>query len=619
MADKQLSPNDWRLVAEWVRSEKERRKGAPRRKELELIWQEIDRQVAMVPLTKSLQSGQKEDWLPDLELPLQFNTLEVNAADARRLKFPRGTEWFTVSSDLTDEYLKRFEQRRDKFPMIGGKPIPMKLDQETANVLVKAVMDHNHRQYDFRAKVDLFDVECLKYGTGVLRTKEVITHKFFNDFRGTTAQSARGPAVVPVSIKNVYLDDTPLAVMHEGITLSPGHIRCYYKKLKDVQNAIVTGGPERGWRQKAVSKLEPEKGQDEKAEHVELIEFEGDLVVPRGTGKPIFLPASIVTVAAGRNACEVVRFLTNDYPFSSYDIGHYTRDDLDSPYGTCPLIKGQPIQEAATDSLNRLLTAGALAAQPPCFYDNQDPQLTARGGPQIFPGAVSSTDSPDAVKFMDSPDVAALLQVYLGLLKQYEDLTAVNDPRRGGATKSHQSAYAVDLENSRGLARVDDFVQGQEAGPITSILYKEFEITKRCLAKGQDVQVDAGGIEGWVKVAAADLPDKVAFAVHGSAGVLNERQKAEAFTLATNQAIQIAGAAATLGLPVQLDFQRMIQEGYKRVGINNSAEWVGVTTKQAPTVPGAVSEGAAGAAPVSGPVAGVPANTLTDVQTALGA
>jgi hypothetical protein len=616
---KGLSPNDWVLVAHWIRDEKERRKGAKKRKELELIWEEIDRQVAMEPRARIIQSGQREDWLPDLELPLQFNTLEVNAADARRLKFPRGSEWYSVSADLSDEYMKRFQERREKFPMIGGKPVPMKLDQETANVLVKATMDHYHRQYDFRAMIDLFDVECLKYGTGILRTKEVITHKFFNDFRGTTALSTRGPAVVPCSIKNVYLDDTPLAVMHEGITMAPGHIRCLYKKLKDVQNAIATGGPERGWRQEAVKKLEPEKGKNENDEFVELLEFEGDLVVPRGRGKPIFLPAVILTVAAGKNACEVVRFRESDYPFCSYAIGHYFREDLDSPYGTSPLIKGQPIQEAATAALNDLMTAGALGARPPCFYDRNDPTLAAAGGPAIFPGSSTGTDSPDAVDFMENPDVAALLQVYVGLTKQYEDLTAVNDPRRGGATKSHQSAYAVDLENSRGLARIDDFVQGQEVGPITSVLYKEYEIVKRCLTKGQDIQVDAGGIEGWVKVASADLPDKVAFVVTGSAGVINQRQQAENFAAATNMAIQIIGTAAQLGLPIQVDWPRLVQEIYKRAGINNSAEYVGITTQQAPTTPSPEAGGAAAGPGIQGPVTGVPTNDLTNIQSALGA
>lgn len=603
-----LPKNDWILIAHWIRGEKERRELAPKRVELQKIWNEIDRQVAMIPRAREMLSGQRQDWIPNTELPLQFNTLEVNCADARRLKFPRGTEWFSCSSDMSEEYLARWTKRRESIPLFGtllGAPM---LDQETANTFPKVVLDHYHRLYDFRSMIDLFDVECIKYGTGVLRVKEVQMHKFFNDFRGTQQQTMKGPAVVPCSIKNVFLDDTPMAVMHEGITMSPGHIRCTFKHYKDVQNSIATGGPERGWRKEVIRRLEPEKGKDEKKEHIELIEFEGDLVVPRSSGAPIFLPGVIVTVAAGRNATEVVRFQEQGYPFPSYIVGTYMRDSLDSPYGTSPLIKGQPIAEAASDAANRLLTAAALAAQPPGWYDANDPRLTGKGGPLIFPGSMTPTDSPDAIEFMEAPDVQKLLQVYLAFLKQYEDLTAVNDPRRGGPVKSHTTATAADLEQTRGLSRTDDFVQGQEQGPITSLLYREYEIAKRCMSKPVPVQVDAGGIEGWVRVAAADLPDDVAFRVHGSAGVLDERTQFENFMQGTNASLQLVGIAMQLGIQIPIDFNALVLETYKRAGINNAGTFIGANSSSA------------GVAPAPAPVdAGVPANDLTDVaQIGLG-
>ena len=613
-----LPANDWSLISHWILGEKERRAGNPRRRDLERVWKEIDRQVAMVPLARVPQPGsRRNDWLPNTELPLQYNALEVNTADARRLKFPRGSEWYAASADISPEYEERFARRREKFPLVGGVSAPMKMNQETANTLVKATLDHFHKLYDFRSNIDLFDVECLKYGTADLRVKEVLTPKFFNDFRGTKLETARGPAVVPVSIKSVYLDDTPMAVMQEGITLSAGHIRCVWKRMWDVKNAIRTGGPERGWRKEAIARMEPEKSQDDKAQHVELIEFEGDLVVPRsGSRDPIFLPGVIVSVAAGgKNPPEVVRYLENDYPFPSHTIGYYMRDSLDSPYGTSPLIKGQPLQEAATAILNDLLAAASLAAGPPCFYDASDPRLTAQGGPNIFPRAFNPVESPEAVKFMERPDIAPLFQAYLGIVKQYEDLTAVNDPRRGGAMRSHTTATAMDIEQSRGLARTDDFVQGQLYGPMTSILYKQYEIIKRVLKTPQPIQADSGGIEGWIYVAAEDLPDNVCFAVHGAAGLLNERQGLENFMAASNFAIQIMTVAAQLSQPVPTDFQRMILEGFHRAGINNAGNYIG---PRAAAATQNVSNGAAGGPSVPGAAAGVPANTLTDVSRAFG-
>lgn len=583
---------------------------------LEKYWKEIDRQVAMIPLPREPQPDSKaEDWLPNTELPLQFNTLEVNCADARRLKFPRGSEWFSVSADISKEYEDRFAKRRESIPIIAGVTAPMELNQETANTLAKSAIDHYHRLYDFRANIDLFDVECLKYGTGILRVKEVSTPKFFNDFRGTRVNSLRGPACVPVSIKTVYLDDTPAMVMMEGITMAPGQIRVLFKKLWDVKNAIRKGGAERGWRQEAVDLLIAAKNRTDLNQDVELIEFEGDLVVPRDSGGPIFLPGVIVTVAqCSKNPPEVVRYLENDYPFSSYTVGHYMRDALDSPYGTSPLIKGQPLQEAATALLNDIMAAAALAGIPPCFYDKNDPGLTAQGGPRLFPRAMNAVDSPEAVQFMDRPDIVPLVNAYLAIVKQYEDLTAVNDPRRGGGMKSHTTATAMDLDQSRGLARTDDFVQGQLYGPIPSLLYKEYEIVKRVMKTAQQIAIDAGGIEGWASVAAADLPDDVAFMVFGAAGLLNERQGLENFMAATNATLQMIPVSAQLGQPISIDFTRLAQEIYRRANVTNSGTFIG--TKAAagaqPVPPG--TEG--GPAP-SGAAAGIPTNTLTDVARAL--
>lgn len=603
---KGLSANDWSSIAHWIMSEKERRANDPRRKTLEKIWCEIDRQLAMEPMAKQILSGQKEDWFPDIELPLQFDCLEVNAADVRRLIFPRGPEWYSVSADMSDDYLERFQKRRESVPMIGDTPAQMKMDQDTANTIVKATVDHFHRLYDFRSKVDLFVLEAIKYGTSVTRVREVALHKFHHDFRGTKTNKLTGPALVPCSIKSVWLDDTPLAVMHEGLSVSPGQIRGGWRKLRDVQNAISIGGPERGWRQASLKKIEAVESKDQHEGCVEYLEFEGDLIVPRGRGESIFLPNVEVTIAVGKGGPEVIRFRTNDFAFSSYLVGTYMRDDLASPYGTSPLMKGQPLQEAATLCMNDLLGAAALSARPPMFYDRNDSELVSRGGPDYYPGAQTPTDSPDAVERMESPDVGALVNAYAGVLKQYEDLTAVNDPRRGGATKSHTTAYANDMEQTRGLSRTDDFVQGLEHGPLTSMLYMEFEIIKSAMKKQESIQVDQGGIEGWCKVASADLPDQCAFRVHGSAGVLNERQQAEQFAAATNITLQLAAIAAQFGQPFAVQFGDIALEAFRRAGINNGAKFVGPTA-------GGNASAAPPAAAVPQAAAGVPANDLTDL------
>ena len=93
---KEFDQADWLLIAEFIKNEKERRAQHPKRKEKERIWKEVDRQIRMEPLPRVTPpgAGQRADWYPELELPLQAQTLEVVQADSRRLRFPRGTAWY---------------------------------------------------------------------------------------------------------------------------------------------------------------------------------------------------------------------------------------------------------------------------------------------------------------------------------------------------------------------------------------------------------------------------------------------------------------------------------------------------------------------------------------------
>jgi hypothetical protein len=168
-----------------------------------------------------------------------------------------------------------------------------------------------------------------------------------------------------------------------------------------------------------------------------------------------------------------------------------------------------------------------------------------------------------------------LLNSYLALLKQYEDLTGANDPRRGAPIKSHTTRGGAELEASRGIARTDDFVTATEQGPLTSILHMEYEIIKSVMSKPQPVSVGTGGIEGWIKVSKQDLADNVNFLVEGSSGTINQRERAENFLAATNFAMQVAQLAAQFGIPVPLKFEEMITEAYNQAGVQNAAQFIG--------------------------------------------
>jgi len=597
-----LNAADWKAIAEFIKDEKERRKEARHHKEQQ--WAEVDRQLRMEPKPRVIVSGDKNDWFPNIELPLQFDTLEVTAADVKRLAFPRGTEWYDVNAELSDEYIERFEKRRETKPLIGSQPIPAKLDQETANTLVKTAIDHYHRLFDFRANVISFAIEAIKYGSAVVRVREVNHPDLSNDYRGVKGD-VRGPAMIPCSIKNTYLDDSPHSVMHEGISSAPSTIRTSFQHLEKLTKAARMGGSKRGWMIGQIKELEPLGDQDAKKGHVELLEWEGDLIVPRKRGESIFLPNVLVTVAVGNNAPRPVRFRENPVPFHSYAIGHYMRENLQDVYGTSPLIKGLGLQEAASLVFNSLMAAGALNAEPPVAYDVQDTQFAGDSGPDIHPNALWPSDAPDKIIPQKIGNIDALLNVYIALLKQYEDLTGNTEARRGDRARSHTSATGADIEAAQGIVRVQDFVNDLELGPLTSILYMEYAIIKDVMKRPQPVSVGSGGIEGWINLAAADLPDRSIFLVQGSSGQLNERQRIADFDGANEFALKVQAQAAQLDVEINLNYEEQILERYRIAGINNAQKFIGGnaalpagTTEQSTVSPDGQGNGGNETAPI---------------------
>lgn len=591
-----LEQSDWDEVARFIRDEKERRANTPRRMVLEATWREIDRQIAMTAIPRQIVSGQRADWYPAVELPMQFTAHEVIASDARRLKFPRGSEWYSALANVSDDYMERWMEQRAAMPMIGDTAQPMKLDQETADTIVKAVIDHFHQLYDFRGAIDLFDGEMIKYGTGIVRVRNVRTPKLTAMYRGMGTAST-GPMVIPGSIRQTYLDDTPSAVMLEGIRTGPMHIRQYFQRINDLAHAAKVGGSDKGWRTAQIADLKP-LNEDEKKGLVEMLEAEGDVIVSRSQAESIYLPNVQILVAVGGNGARVVRFQENQTPFNSYVIGHYMRDDVQSPYGVSPLMSGQPLQEAASSVLNDLLAAAMLNGKPPIVWDRNDPHLTALGGPVAFPGAQIGVEDTDSIKDLQIGDLQGLANAYLVLVKQYEDTTGVNDPRRGAQVNSHTTATAIDIEATRGQARTQDFVESVEQGPLTTILYMEYELAKQALGKAQDIAVEMGGVEGWIRLSKKDLPDECVFRVHGSSGVLNERQRAENFIQAAKFATEAAQLGVALGQPVSIDLNSMLMEGFLRYGIPNAGRFVGNSQPAAPgTMVSSSVQGAAAALP----------------------
>ena len=612
-----FTANEWDSIANWIRAELQLRRDGRRHKEQ--MWKEIDRQLSMMPVQSAVTDQRTADpsnpvWYPKIELPLQFNALEVISADVRRFLFPRTGSWFNVSANLSDEYAQRWDSRRSAgltlpdpqmnafitamginagkpAPLIGSEPVPVKLDQEVANVLPKAALEYFHRFYDFRKRICTFVTECLKYGEGVIRVRPVKANQYASRFKGS--KSLTGPAVIPCSLWNTYLDDTWQATMHEGVLMSPSVIRCAWQPLESLKRAGASGGD--GWLPDEIKKLTGKVGPDNRKEQVELVEFEGDVLVPM-SDDTIFLPNVIITIAIG-DGVKTVRFRENPMPFRSYVSHSYFQSDMKSAYGDSPLGKGMPIQKIATSIINDIAAVSRLNGIPPVSYDRNDPGFAGTGGPLIFPGAQWATDAANSIEVYKVGDVNALVTAYLASIKQYEDTVGVNDSRRGERLKSHTTAGAAQIEATQGLSRTDDFVTDLLAGPMATILHMEYEIVKQTMKKPLSISIGDEGIDGWINLAADDLADEVEFEVVGSEGAMEERQRLESFILATKSHVELAMAAAQLGTPVPTNFEAMVVELYDRANVTNANRYVGAAS--------AISGGAAAESVIPG-IAGVP-------------
>lgn len=527
-------------TAEYICDEVRRR--ASGRAEIARIWKEIDRQVDMIPMTRRDAQGRSlpsTDWMPELELGWQADTLETTVADIRRLMFPLDRDWFSAHSAVTKEYYDRVKAK--SFLVNQAGDTTSRSVQDDTDAVVEAALQHYHSLYKSRDQWDLVNAESLKYGVGVGRARRVSLKKFEGDFRGKQAKGKRVPSFQARSIKNVYLDDREHAMLGEGLMVSPMMIEDSWFKLEDLKLAAVKGSndPERedgGWMPAEIMNVEP---LDKKRGMVQVYEAEGDIVVPQEGAGSMLLENCLVTVVYGKGGPKVIRFRWREFPWSSYVVSPFHRHKIMSAYGDGPLKIGAPMYKAGVEALNRTMQAAALNAAPPIKWDPNDWRLAARGGPTVEPNALwDATTNVEAVKIGDP---TALANVYSALRGEYRESTGTNSPRLGGQTKSHQAAFSVGSELERGLLRTVDYSNTVLDGPASQWLNMEYAMVKQTL---QNDLVYVPKFREYVKISGSDLPDAVSFDVHGARGPMEEREK-------------IAKRAGALQLAIQIEVQKV--------------------------------------------------------------
>ncbi len=607
-----ISPSTFDRFAQKIVDEQRRRKER-RRHDLEYKWKEVDRQIAMeynvrYDVDGEPSTGTSSNWMPELELPLQAEALEVLCTDARRMMFDDAEDWFIAHSALTDEYLERAESLtfiagiKDEMQTAGVGRI--RITQDAADKLVQAALNFYHRRYDFKARMDECNAEAFKYGTWAARgllVKEDLTY----DMTGLKPSKKKIPVFVPRSIKNLYLDDTPMQAMHEGLIVQPAHIYQYWQRVEDIKLAMVAGKESAGWIMDQTINLSP-TGQDERhKDHVELLEWEGDFVEQDGTDV-LYVPNIELTVAVNAGGPRIVRWRKRELPFRSYIVGHYQKDQIDSAYGTSPLMKGVPIQVATTEALNRTLQGGALDVQPPVAYDPNDWHLANAGGPRIEPNALWPAMSQVVPQKIGNPQ--ALLAIYGMLLTQYQNQSGVTPVRMGESTQTHKSAFAVNVEETRGVVRTVDYVKTTLEGPLTSWLNMAYYMAKQALKKEPQV-IFIDQYQGFVEIDSDHLPDHVVFDTAGADGPAEEMHKNQLFMTIVEGIAKLEPLVVQLGAtPMDWDFVR--KEALRRAGATDIGSYfkprpamVGQPAGQPQTLPGQ-SPPVPGAAPAPGPPAG---------------
>ena len=608
-AGRRIGARDWGKIAQLVLDERARRRDDAQRTHLEKMWKEVDRQVRMEPKPRSdaeTRGPPGSEWMPELELPLQAQALEVLAADARRLMFPADRDWFQAEAVVTDDYLESAEAVSAVY---GDRAeIPSRITQEDANALAEAAILHFEAQYDFRRQVDRMNAEAFKYGTFVGRVGLVRRDVIATIPGGVRRDSDMIPALVPQSIREVYLDTTWQAAMHEGLYVQPSFIRCYSQNADDLKLAAQKGerDPEKqngGWMPAQLAGIDTPT-----RKMVDLVELEGDLILPRSAGDALFVANVVVTVldgaagnpSTGSGGNRVIRLRYRDRPWRSYVVGAYHLEDARSPYGVSPLMKGYPIQTAATEALCRLVQAGALNVGPPVWMNASDYRYDV-DLPRIAPYEIWRTLTKPEVIAVGNP--AGLLQVYLGYLKQYEDLTGVSAPRLGAQTKSHTTAFAVDAEITRGLVRTVDYVSAALDGPLSDLLMRVYDLARDAFPAKRAVPVWVERLNGFVAMTRALLPPAARFWAQGTGAPLEERDRQQRRLTALTTILKIEPLVMQAGgTPINLD--RLRADLLKEGGIVDVERYI--PPRAIAPGPAAAAAGMPGAAAAAAPGPGVP-------------
>ena len=563
-----IDEKDFSSISEMIIQEHKDRK--KRRDTLEKHWDEVDRQVAMKPELshKTDTKGhviKGREWMPETELPLQAQTLEILSADVRRLLFPKNRDSFSARAALTDKYFNRFF--RAGSPFAGELPakeesIHAHLNQDNADRLAAAMITHWRSQYDYRGHIDTINAQALSRGFGVGRLRKVRRRILGYDARIGGSINQKIPVLVPRDVRKVYLDDNATSVMHEGETLGPNIIQEQSIRYADLMASAQDGGTDPRDENGGYVPSQIRKLVGNSDDTVQLLELEGDLVVD-STNSTLITRDVVVTIAVGskkgvKQNFGLVRYREGQ-EFSTYIVHQYHLEGPEFTTGASPLLKGMPIAKLAAQAMNRIMESAQLKNSPPVGWNKDEIAFAGTGGPVIAPYAQWSTTDLEAIKvWVDiGGDPSGLLAVFAGLLSLYADMTGVTPPRLGAQTKSHTTAFAKDVELNQGAVRTVDYVNSILEGPMTRSLDLEYRMGLSTMRGRQTIFIP--NWNEFVHITKAHLPDIVKFIAIGAGAPAEDQARNQQRLASAQLALQLDGAAQEAGADPSINIPGLIR------------------------------------------------------------
>lgn len=553
---RKIRASDWQEVETFIKEELGRRKDSDFRKDHEVIWKEVDRQIAMKPMVKYMPDGKEapRDWQSAFELGELSKASEIIAADVMRLIFPANRTWF-------ESHVKAPK----KLDPQTGKTVPVdqKLQQK-ADAVYRSLLAQQHMDFGLRARVELSVKESLHHGSFVATCEWEVQNKIHD---GKGVESLEAPVWKPHSMWNCYPDSSP-AVIPDGAIFYTGSmmIVSYMPRYK----VLALKGD--GYMNISNTKIPKRKNtnKDVDTDDIELVTYYGDLTIERDDGD-IFLPNSRCMTANET----IIFYAPNEMPFPQVIYMGYERQDVRDPYFTSPIVKNSPMQKMTTILANKFIDGIDLWTRPPGTYDGNDAYLVRQGGPNLAPGSMTPSKGSNKVTFMQVGDPKAALQGVQFGLQKIEEGTAVNAIRSGASDADRKTATEVTNTQQSGEVRTVDFVSKIEPSGLRRFLYMQHEFNLKYM-KDYSFYCPEKELPDFIILQKKDLPQTVHFEIVGSKGVLGEQRRAQQMTAVTAFASGNPLFAPLLNAP------QILIDMYEDAGVKGAETYVNTQKPQIP-------------------------------------